>query len=43
MKKYILEEFAFEMRSRFGVDNNFSDIFLAKIFLAKCPIVFLKN
>ena len=37
-KLYTVEEFAFEMRNRFGADNNVSDIFLTEIFLAKYPM-----
>ena len=37
-KLYTVEEFAFEIRNRFGADDNVSDIFLVEIFLAKFPM-----
>ena len=37
-KRYTVEEFAFEIRNKFGNDDSVSDIFLAEIFLAKYPM-----
>tara|TARA_B100000609_G_C17146464_1_gene398437 strand:+ start:655 stop:867 length:213 start_codon:yes stop_codon:yes gene_type:complete len=37
-RKYTVEEFAFLLRSKFGGDNNVSDIVLTEIFLAKYPM-----
>ena len=37
-KLYTVEEFASEIRNKFGADDSISDIFLAEIFLAKYPI-----
>ena len=37
-KLYTVEEFAFEIRNKFGADDSVSDIFLAEIFLAKYPM-----
>ena len=34
-KLYTVEEFATEIRNKFGADDNVSDIFLTEIFLAK--------
>lgn len=37
-KLYTVEEFAFEIRNKFGANDSVSDIFLAEIFLAKYPM-----
>ena len=37
-KLYTVEEFASEIRSKFGADDYVSNIFLIEIFLAKYPI-----
>ena len=37
-KLYTVEEFASEIRNKFGDDDSVSDIFLAEIFLAKYPM-----
>ena len=37
-KLYTVEEFAFEIRNKFGADDSVSEIFLAEIFLAKYPM-----
>jgi hypothetical protein len=35
---YTIEEFGAKIRSKFGADNNISDIVLAEIFLARYPM-----
>ena len=37
-KLYTVEEFAFEIRNKFGADDSVSDIFLTEIFLTKYPM-----
>jgi hypothetical protein len=37
-KLYNIEDFGATLRSKFGADNNISNIMLAEIFLAKYPM-----